>query len=152
MKYTVLRPRGRALKHRNGARSDGARKEAKSTCRRGHHFPGLSPVALPGFALDRIRVRGDGQQYACNIRTDFAIMAGSYQQPFATKKGDWQEIVLPIHDFVATSFGQIMRDAPKLDTENIRSFGFTISDKQAGPFKLEVDWIRAIKKVQRASG
>jgi len=79
-------------------------------------------------------------------------MAGSYQQPFATKKGDWQEIVLPIHDFVATSFGQIMRDAPKLDTENIRSFGFTISDKQAGPFKLEVDWIRAIKKVQRASG
>ena len=39
-----------------------------------------------------------------------------------------------------------MRDAPKLDTEKIRSFGFTISDKQVGPFKLEVDWIRAVKK------
>jgi len=93
-----------------------------------------------------IRVRGDGQQYACNIRTDFAIMAGSYQQPFETKKDEWQEIALPIHDFVASSFGQVMRDAPKLDTEKIRSFGLTISDKQAGPFKLEVDWIRAIKK------
>ena len=93
-----------------------------------------------------IRVRGDGQQYACNIRTDFAIMAGSYQQSFETKKDEWQEIALPINDFVATSFGQVMRDAPKLDTEKIRSFGFTISDKQVGPFKLEVDWIRAVKK------
>jgi len=93
-----------------------------------------------------IRVRGDGQQYACNIRTDFAIMAGSYQQRFETEKNEWQDITLPFHNFVAASFGQVMRDAPKLDTENVRSFGFTISDKQPGPFKLEVDWIRAIKK------
>ena len=93
-----------------------------------------------------LRVRGDGQRYACNIRTDFAIMAGSYQQPFDTKKGEWKEITLPFRDFVATSFGQVMRDAPKLDTGKIRSFGFTISDKQAGPFKLEVDWIRVVKK------
>ena|GEM_PF-278761 len=93
-----------------------------------------------------LRVRGDGQRYACNIRTDFAIMAGSYQQPFDTKKGEWKEITLPFRYFVATSFGQVMRDAPKLDTGKIRSFGFTISDKQAGPFKLEVDWIRVVKK------
>jgi NADH dehydrogenase [ubiquinone] 1 alpha subcomplex assembly factor 1 len=92
-----------------------------------------------------IRVRGDGQRYACNLRSDFEIMAGSYQQRFETKKGEWQEIALPFRDFVATSFGQVMRDAPKLNTEKIRSFGFTISDKQAGPFKLEVDWIKAVK-------
>jgi hypothetical protein len=73
-------------------------------------------------------------------------MAGSYQQRFETKKNEWQEITLPFHDFVATSFGQVMRDAPKLDIEKIRSFGFTISDEQAGAFKLEVDWIRAVKK------
>jgi monofunctional biosynthetic peptidoglycan transglycosylase len=88
-----------------------------------------------------VRVRGDGKRYACNIRTDFEIMAGSYQQRFETTKDEWQEIALPFRDFVATSFGQVMRDAPKLDTARIRSFGFTISDKQAGPFKLEVDWI-----------
>jgi monofunctional biosynthetic peptidoglycan transglycosylase len=93
-----------------------------------------------------IRVRGDGHRYACNLRTDFEIMAGSYQQRFETKKDEWQEIALPFRDFVATSFGQVMRDAPKLNTEKIRSFGFTISDKQAGPFKLEVDWIKAVKK------
>ena len=93
-----------------------------------------------------LRLRGDGQRYACNIQTDFTIMAGSYQQPFETRKDEWQEISLLFRNFVATSFGQVVRDAPKLDTGKIRSFGFTISDKQAGPFKLEVDWIKAIKK------
>jgi monofunctional biosynthetic peptidoglycan transglycosylase len=101
---------------------------------------------LSGYEGLFLRVRGDGKRYACNIRTDFEIMAGSYQQRFETKKDEWQEIALPFRDFVATSFGQVMRDAPKLDTAKIRSFGFTISDKQAGPFRLEVDWIRADKK------
>jgi len=101
---------------------------------------------LSGYEGLLVRVRGDGKRYACNIRTDFEIMAGSYQQRFETKKNEWQEIALPFREFVATSFGQVMRDAPKLDTAKIRSLGFTISDKQAGPFQLQVDWIRADKK------
>jgi monofunctional biosynthetic peptidoglycan transglycosylase len=92
-----------------------------------------------------LRVRGDGHRYACNIRTDRPVASGSYRQPFETKTNEWQEIALPFRDFVATSHGQIMRDAPDLDIEKIRSFGFTISDKQAGPFKLEVDWVKAVK-------
>lgn len=100
---------------------------------------------LSGYEGLLVRVRGDGKRYACNIRTDFEIMAGSYQQRFETKKNEWQEIALPFRDFVATSFGQVMRDAPKLDTAKIPSFGFTISDKQTGPFRLEVDWISADK-------
>jgi monofunctional biosynthetic peptidoglycan transglycosylase len=96
-----------------------------------------------------VRVRGDGKRYACNIRTDFEIMAGSYQQRFETKKNEWQEIVLPFRDFVATSFGEVLRDAPRLNTSKIRSFGLTISDKQAGPFKLEVDSIKATLSARR---
>jgi len=101
---------------------------------------------LSGYDGLLVRVRGDGKRYACNIRTDFEIMAGSYQQRFETKKNEWQEVGLPFRDFVPTSFGQVMRDAPKLDTAKIRSLGFTISDKQAGPFRLEVDWISADEK------
>ena len=100
---------------------------------------------LSPFAGLLIRVRGDGQRYACNLRTDFDIMAGSYQCKFATEKGVWQKIFLPFADFVPTSFGQVMRDAPSLNTAAIRSFGFMISDKQAGPFRLEVDWVKAVR-------
>jgi len=100
---------------------------------------------LSGFEGLRIRIRGDGHRYALNLRTDFQITAGSYQQRFETKKDEWQEIALPFKGFETSSFGQVMRDAPKLNTAKIRSFGFTISDKQAGPFKLELKWIEAAK-------
>lgn len=112
---------------------------------------GTAKYDLSDFEGLLIRVRGDGHRYACNLRTDFEIMAGSYQQRFETKKEEWSEIALPFHDFIATSFGQVMQDAPKLNPEKIRSFGFTISDEQAGPFKLEVKWIKAVKKSQKTA-
>jgi len=55
---------------------------------------------------------------------------------------------LPFADFRATSFGVELTDAPRLDPGKIRSFGFLISDKQAGPFALEVDWIKAASRQQ----
>jgi monofunctional biosynthetic peptidoglycan transglycosylase len=90
-----------------------------------------------------IRVRGDGKRYAMNIRTDVQFRAGSYRVKFDTKADKWLDIFLPFSDFRATSFGVELRDAPPLDPRKIRSFGFLISDKQAGPFKLDVDWIKA---------
>jgi NADH dehydrogenase [ubiquinone] 1 alpha subcomplex assembly factor 1 len=90
-----------------------------------------------------IRVRGDGKRYAFNIRTDLRIVAGSYRVKFDTKPGEWQEIRLLFSVFEATSFGQVRRDLPVLAPGKIRSFGFLVSDKQEGPFKLEVDWIKA---------
>jgi len=56
----------------------------------------------------------------------------------------WQEIYVPFDEFVPTSFGRVRKDLPALDPSKIRSFGFLISDKQVGPFSLEVEWIKAI--------
>ena len=92
-----------------------------------------------------IRVRGDGKRYAFNLQTDVPITAGSYRLKFETKADEWREIPLAFSDFQATSFGEVIRNVPSLDPAKIRSFGLTISDKQAGPFKLEVDWIRAVR-------
>ena len=36
----------------------------------------------------------------------------------------------------------------KLDPSKVNSVGFLLADKQAGPFKLEVDWIKVIKAEQ----
>lgn len=92
-----------------------------------------------------IRVRGDGKRYDFNLQTDVPIMAGSYRLKFETEDGQWQEIPLPFSGFQATSFGQVIRGVPPVNPAKIRSFGLTISDKQAGPFKLEADWIRAVR-------
>lgn len=39
--------------------------------------------------------------------------------------------------------GRVLTDVPALDPAKVVSVGFLISDKQAGPFKLEVAWIKA---------
>jgi len=91
-----------------------------------------------------VRVRGDGKRYDFNLRTNVRIMAGSYRTKFETNADAWQEIYLPFSAFVPTSFGRVRNDLPALDPCKIRSFGLLISDKQAGSFALEVDWIRAV--------
>ena len=40
--------------------------------------------------------------------------------------------------------GRALDNVPALDPSAIYQFGFLISDKQAGPFNLEIDWIKAI--------
>ena len=100
---------------------------------------------LAEFDGHLIRARGDGKRYDFNLQTDTPIMAGSYRLKFETKTDEWREIPLPFSDFQATSFGQVIRSVPALNPAKIRSFGLLISDKQEGPFKLEVDWIRAVR-------
>ena len=93
-----------------------------------------------------IRIKGDGKKFALNIRTEFEILAGSYRQGFASAKDEWQQVFLPFGSFEPTAFGQALRDAPRLNAEKIYSLGLTVLDKQAGPFQIHVDWIKAVRK------
>ncbi len=106
---------------------------------------------LTGFEGLMLRVRGDGQRYSCNLRTDFALAGGSYQARFDTREGVWEQIPLRFEDFEARSYGRLVPNAPPLDLKRIRSLGLTISDKQAGPFALQVDWIGALKELHDLS-
>jgi len=88
------------------------------------------------------KVRGDGRTYYFNIHVPTQQIAFSYRAKFTTEKDKWQEIRIPLKDFKATSFGEEVSDAAPLDPKNIRAIGFLLSDKKAGPFKLEVEWIK----------
>ena len=98
---------------------------------------------LSGYDGILIRIKGDGLRYAINLRTDFEVRAGSYRRRFETRAGVWETVFLPFTEFQLTSFGQVVEGAPPLNIRRIRSVGFLISDKQAGPFELQVEWIRA---------
>ncbi len=94
-----------------------------------------------------LRVKGDGRNYQCDIRSSrLRLMAGGYQRVFATKAGEWTEVEIPFNECVANSFGQRVRNAPSLDPASIESVGITLSDKKEGPFAIEVDWIRPAGK------
>ena len=65
----------------------------------------------------------------------------SFQQSFKTKKDEWIEVSFPVDTFVATWRGRVFPDQ-KLDPIKVNSVGFLLGDKKAGPFKLEVEWIK----------
>ena len=90
------------------------------------------------------RVRGDGREYTFNLYVPRALVAFSYRASFKTKKGEWIEIRAPLDKFVATSFGRVVPDEP-LNPSEVNAIGFLLGDKKAGPFKLEVEWIKVTK-------
>jgi monofunctional biosynthetic peptidoglycan transglycosylase len=89
-----------------------------------------------------LRVRGDGREYSLNLYTTNRRMASSYRAPIPTTKDQWTEIAIPMRDFVETSFGRIVPNAGPVDAAKVNAVGFMLSDKQSGPFRLEVEWIK----------
>jgi monofunctional biosynthetic peptidoglycan transglycosylase len=45
---------------------------------------------------------------------------------------------------VPTFRGRELHDVPPIEAGAIRQLGFLIADKQGGPFRLEVDWIKVL--------
>lgn len=89
-----------------------------------------------------LRVRGDGRRYNLNLYTPRRLTAFSYRAEFSTKKDEWMEVAVPLDKFVATSFGRTLPNQ-MLDPARVNGLGISLSDKKAGPFQLEIDWISA---------
>jgi NADH dehydrogenase [ubiquinone] 1 alpha subcomplex assembly factor 1 len=91
----------------------------------------------------RVRFRGDGHRYKLRVRTSADFEGIAYQIPFVTQPGLWSTAELAFLDFVPVLRGRVVPDASPLDPGAILSFGFLISDRQAGRFRLEMAWIEA---------
>ena len=90
-----------------------------------------------------LRVRGDGHRYKFGVRTGAGLDTPLYQCSFPTKRGEWEEHRLACGDFVPTFRGRVLTEVPPLDPAKVTSVGFLIADQQAGPFRLEIGWIKA---------
>ena len=53
---------------------------------------------------------------------------------------------MPFRQTVPVFRGYVIVDAPQLDSAEVVQIGFMISDKQAGPFALEIDSIKAYRQ------
>lgn len=89
------------------------------------------------------RVRGDGRTYQMRIGTDarYRGMEVSFMAEFDTRKGEWTEVTVPFGDFKGSFRGTKLKNA-KFDPAKVSRLGLLLGDKKAGPFKLEVDWIK----------
>ena len=103
----------------------------------------LADGLFDGFDAVKLRVKGDGREYRLGAKAGRGAGAGGYWAPFATTKDRWIEVVVPIADLERHFMGQ--RLPGRLDPADLKSLEFYIYDKKAGPFRLELDSIEAVR-------
>ncbi|MBN2419918.1 MAG: CIA30 family protein [Deltaproteobacteria bacterium] len=79
------------------------------------------------------------------MRTDNSFDGVSYRYEFRTEADTWIVINVPFHECKPVFRGRILKEIEPINPEQIQQIGFLISDKQAGKFQIEVDWIKAYK-------
>ena len=89
-----------------------------------------------------VKVRGDGREYSLNLYINKPLTAFSYRATVETKKDEWIEIKVPLDKFEAVSFGRQVVNAGAVTPGEINALGFMLGDKKAGPFKMELEWIK----------
>jgi len=102
-------------------------------------------LGLDGYDTISLRIRGDGRTYYLDLRTSGLFAAASYRAALKTQNDTWQEVRIPLKDFEYAAFGRRIATAELLRASKVQSVGFTLADKQAGPFRLEVAWIKGEK-------
>jgi len=97
---------------------------------------------LAGYDALRIRVRGDGRTYILGANGGGG-RGDSYWTRFETTAGEWTTVTAPVTEMVRQVFGTPIRG--RLRPSGVRGVEFYIYDKQAGPFRLEVAEIEAVR-------
>lgn len=103
-------------------------------------------VAEGAFAdADAIRlvVKGDGRDYKLGVKSYRGMSPEGYWKSFPTVAGEWTEIVMPIRDLERQFMGRPMQG--RISPADIKAIEFYIYDKNAGPFRLEIDSIEAVR-------
>lgn len=104
-----------------------------------------SQLDLEGYTHISIRVKGDGKRYQFRIRDDNGFDGVSHRHYFDTTNREWQVITFPLDDFVPVFRGRTLSNVGKIKAEKIQQVGFLIANGKAEKFRLEIDWIKAVK-------
>lgn len=109
----------------------------------------IPEAALTGASRVVLRVRGDGQQYQLRLRPGRRFDGVAYAASFETRAGEWTTVEIPIGSFEPTFRGYRPSRVDPLDPSDIGQLGIMLTDKQEGPFRLEIDWIGIGRSTRR---
>lgn len=91
-----------------------------------------------------LRVRGDRRKYFINVQAESALKADIYQHRlFLKTPGQWETIIVPLSSFILTNWGIIQQQLP-MNRDQVRTVGIGLTDRQYGPFNLDIDWIKVV--------
>ena len=95
------------------------------------------PVRVPAkSAALLVTVRGDGQRYKLTLKVDDSTSTPQYQAAFVAPR-EWQSLRFEAADFAESYRGRAIV-APIVRFVDVQYIGLLVSDKQSGPFKIEL--------------
>ena len=105
-------------------------------------------VDLSGYDGIALRVRGGGRTFALDVDDGTRDRGREVTRRGPVPTSDaWETVRVPFASLEESAHGQPVRVDP-LDRAAIESIGVYIIDGKDGPFRLEVDWIRAYRAAE----
>jgi len=95
---------------------------------------------LDGASVLLLTVRGDGKRYKLVVKRDDSNATPQYQAPFDAPR-EWTTLRFKPTDFSPSFRGRPI-PAPPLAFGDVQSLGVLISDRQTGPFRIELKEVR----------
>ena len=102
-----------------------------------------SAYDFTGYEGIALRIKGDGKRYKFSLKSNIFLDSPRYEASFVTAKGVWATVTIPFNTLVPTFRGKVLTNEIPIDISQVKSFSFLISDKQEGPFRMEIDWVKA---------
>lgn len=103
-----------------------------------------------------LRVRSGGNprtrnSYFVNIKTDSTFSADLWQHRlfFRKDQGEWEDVFIPLEDFVLRDGGEVVQDRIRMNTERVKSVGVSFLGGHSGiegRYELGIDSIRAVNE------
>jgi hypothetical protein len=89
-----------------------------------------------------IRVKGDGKKYSISMKETSYFTGSFYTVNFQTINDEWTTLKIPFTSFTLSYFGREVSSYPKIPLNKIKEISLVIGEKQEGPFKIEIDFIK----------
>ena len=103
----------------------------------------INEGALSKASTVVLRVRGDGKRYQLRLRMGRNWDGVAYAVSFETTADTWTTVEIPIEQFQPIFRGFVPRNARALNPSRIQQIGLMVTDKQEGPFRLEISRLEA---------
>lgn len=107
-----------------------------------------SQADLSGYDGIELRVRGGGRTFALNVDDGTRSRGREVTRRGPVPTSDsWETVRVPFASLEESAHGEPVSADP-LDRSAVQSIGIYIIDGNDGPFRLEVDWIRAYREAE----
>lgn len=104
---------------------------------------------LHNYEALQLSVKTDGRPYLFNVRCN-NMTEHLFQARVLVPKDRWCTIAIPFEKLALTHRGAIVTQHASIDQSTIDGFGLLIADGQDGPFRFELETIKALRYFNEA--